>query len=140
MKRVFIFSILIKAIMLPLACTSGGNSSIADTGQVISSGTWHVTLFVDNNIDETTNFTGYGFIFSSGGAIAATKNAVTTNGTWTVNNSSNKFNIDLGPKGNTNIPLGDLTNDWQIISSNVTEVRLKNDNSTSNEFLTFTKN
>ncbi len=70
----------------------------------------------------------------------AVKNGVTTNGTWSINSSSNKFNIDLGPKIVSNKPLGELTDDWQILSNTATEIRLTDDNVTSNEFVTFKKN
>ena len=122
-----------------MACTSGSNTS-ANAGQVASSGTWRVTLFTDSGTDQTANFSGYVFTFSSAGTVTAVKGSITKNGTWSVNSSSNKFNIDLGAKGSTNQPMGDLTNDWQIISASNTEIKLKNDNSTSNEFLTLTKN
>lgn len=139
MKRLILISILVKAMMIPVACTSGSNTSV-NTGQEVSSGTWRVTLFTDSGNDETANFSGYTFTFSSGGTLTAIKSGVTKNGTWSVNTSSNKFNIDLGVKDNTNKPLGDLTNDWQIISSSATEVKLKDNNTSSNEFVTFTKN
>lgn len=117
---------------------SGGVDS--STSQVVTSGTWRVTLFTDSGNDETSDFAGYTFTFSTGGNITAVKNGVTTNGTWSINNSSNKFNIDLGPKIVSNKPLGELTDDWKILSNTDTEIRLTDDNPSSNEFLTFTKN
>ena len=139
MKRLILISILVKAMMIPVACTSGSNTSV-NTGQEVSSGTWRVTLFTDSGNDETSNFSGFTFTFISGGTLTAIKSGITKNGTWSVNISSNKFNIDLGVKDNTNKPLGDLTNDWQIISSSAIEVKLKDNNTSSNEFVTFTKN
>ena len=103
---------------------------------VVVDGTWKVTLFTDSGNDETSDFTGYTFTFNSNGIITAVKSTTSQNGTWSTNSS--KFNIDLGPKDNTNKPLGELTDDWKIISSSNDEMKLKDDS--NNEFLTFTKN
>jgi hypothetical protein len=83
---------------------------------------------------------GYSFVFNTGGIVTASKNSSSQNGTWNIDQSSNKFNIDLGPKTTANHPLGELTDDWKILSSSNTEIRLTDDNSASSEFLTFTKN
>ncbi len=139
MKTHFLSFLLIAIAALAASCdTAGGIDS--NTSQVVTSGTWKVTLFTDNGNDETSDYSGYTFTFSSGGTLSAVKNGVTTNGTWSVNSSSNKFNINLGPKVDTNKPLGELTDDWKILSSTETVIRLTDDNASSNEFLTFTKN
>lgn len=97
-------------------------------------------MFTDSGNDETADFSGYSFTFSTSGSVTAVKNGVTQTGTWSVNTSSNKFNIDLGPKLDTNKPLGELTDDWKIISVSETVIQLEDDNASSNEKLTFTKN
>ncbi|MES1221617.1 MAG: hypothetical protein ABUT20_39320, partial [Bacteroidota bacterium] len=61
----------------------------------------------------------------------------TTTGSWS---SGSKFNIDLGVKSDSNKPLGELTDDWHIISISSTEIKLGDDNPTSGELLTFSKN
>lgn len=135
-----IFSFLLVAVMLFAVSCSRNNNVSSDVAQTASSGTWRVTLFTDSGNDETVDFNGYSFTFGSGGTVIAVKNGVTKNGTWSVNNSSNKFNIDLGPKDVTNKPLVELTDDWKILSSTTTDIRLGDDNAASNEFVTFTKN
>jgi hypothetical protein len=138
MKTRILPSLLIAMTVFASSCLIGGSDST--TGQVVTSGTWKVTLFTDSGNDETSDFAGYTFTFSDAGTLTALKNGVTKTGTWSVNNSSNKFNIDLGPKVDTNKPLGELTDDWKIISNTETVIRLTDDNASSNEFLTFTKN
>ena len=135
-----IFSLLIIALMLIETSCERSDSISQDISRVASSGSWRVTLFTDSGNDETTDFSGYSFTFSNGGTLTALKSGVTQTGTWSVSNSSNKFNIDLGPKSDTNKPLGELTDDWKILSNSSTEIRLGDDNTASNEFLTFTKN
>jgi hypothetical protein len=132
------FSIAVIAILLFASCTSTNSSSNA--GQVATSGSWRITLFTDSGNDETSDFSGYSFIFNTSGSVTAVKNGISQTGTWSVNTSSNKFNIDLGPKVDTNKPLGELTDDWKIISTSETVIQLEDDNSASNERVTFTKN
>jgi hypothetical protein len=133
-------SYFLLAIVLFLVSCDRNNSISSNTSLVAASGSWRVTLFTDSGNDETADFSGYSFTFSSTGTVTAVKNGVSKTGTWSVSSSSNKFNIDLGPKDNTNLPLGELTDDWKILSSNATEIRLGDDNTASNEFLTFSKN
>ncbi|OYW19043.1 MAG: hypothetical protein B7Z54_04750 [Sphingobacteriales bacterium 12-47-4] len=123
--------------ILLVSCTSRLDDN-SNTSQVATSGSWRVTLFTDSGNDETTDFAGYTFTFNDNGTISAVKNGTTQSGTWLV--TSSKFNIDLGPKIDANKPLGELTDDWKILSSSNTEIRLTDDNASSNEFLTFTKN
>ncbi|MBL7751931.1 MAG: hypothetical protein JNN29_11135 [Chitinophagaceae bacterium] len=123
--------------ILLVSCTSRLDDS-NNTSQVATSGSWRVTLFTDSGNDETTDFAGYTFTFNDNGTINAVKNGITQSGTWSV--TSAKFNIDLGPKIDANKPLGELTDDWKILSTTNTEIRLGDDNASSNEFLTFTKN
>ncbi len=128
---------VIGLIVLSAACSRSLDNNPADT---VTSGTWRVTLFTDSGNDETSDFAGYIFSFNNNGTMTATKNSVSQNGSWHVDNSSNKFIIDLGPKVDSNKPLGELTDDWKIISATDTEIKLTDDNASSNEFLTFTKN
>lgn len=139
MKKLLFYSFLIAIALNTISCQQSGSVD-ATTSQVVTSGTWRVTLFTDSGNDETSDFAGYSFTFNSGGTLSVVKNGITTNGTWSINTSSNKFIIDLGPKIASNKPLGELTDDWKILSNTTTEIRLSDDNATSNEFVTFTKN
>ena len=126
------------AIISLLVLTASCTRSLDNPTNVVVDGTWKVTLFTDSGNDETSDFSGYTFTFNSNGTVTAIKSGVSKNGTWST--SSNKFNIDLGAKIDTNKPLGELTDDWKIISSSNTEIKLTDDNTASSEFLTFTKN
>jgi hypothetical protein len=141
MKKAISFSLLVLVVSFVSCSTAGTNADIVtQTSQVVTSGSWRVSLFTDSGNNETTDFAGYAFSFSGGGTLTAVKNGVSQNGTWSVSSSSNKFNIDLGAKTDSNKPLGELTDDWKILSASSTEIRLADDNASSNEFLTFTKN
>ncbi|MBI5372045.1 MAG: hypothetical protein HZA79_08465 [Sphingobacteriales bacterium] len=138
MKKIF-FSLLTVLALSLYSCDPRGNTD-SNTTQVVTSGNWRVSLFTDSGNDETGNYSGYTFLFNENGTLAASRNGSTRNGTWSINNSSNKFNIDLGVKNDPANILGELTHDWKILSKSATEVRLGDDNTVSNEFLTFSKN
>jgi len=104
----------------------------------VEAGTWRVTLFTDSGNDETSDFSGYTFTFGDGGVLTAAKSGSSKTGTWS--KSSNDFNIDLGTKTDSNKPLGELTDNWDIISVTDNEIKLQDDNPSSGEFLTFQKN
>lgn len=124
-----------------MACSNDNNdpAPVPDP-QAPTTGTWRVTLFSERGNDETSDFNGYVFTFDSNGSAVATKGGVNKNGTWSINGSSTEFNIDFGEKNDANKPLGELTDDWEIISVTSTEIKLKDDNDASAEFLTFNQN
>lgn len=134
-----------KKIFLALLCIafiscSRSNDETPSAGDVVTEGNWRVTLFTDSGNNETSDFNGYSFSFNSNGSLVASSSSHNKSGTWNIDNSSNKFNINLGPKDDTNKPFGELTDDWKIISITTSEIKLTDDNPASEEFLTFTKN
>ncbi|MBI3139115.1 MAG: hypothetical protein HYZ15_11055 [Sphingobacteriales bacterium] len=133
------FSLLTVLVISLYSCDPQGTTD-SNTTQVVTSGNWRVSLFTDSGNDETSTYSGYTFLFNENGTLAASRNGSTRNGTWSINSSSNKFMIDLGVKNDPANSLGELTDDWKILSKSATEIRLGDDNTTSNEFLTFSKN
>ncbi|MBO9153078.1 lipocalin family protein [Chitinophaga sp. GCM10012297] len=120
------------------ACSSNNNDN-AGPGAV-TSGTWRVSHFSERGDDETGDFSGYSFSFSGNGSATAVRSGNSQTGTWSVNGSSTRFSIDFGAKTDANKPLGELTDDWKVISISASEIKLTDDNATSAEFLTFAKN
>lgn len=127
---------IISFLILSASCTRSLDNNNATN--VVTGGTWRVTLFTDSGNDETSDFSGYNFSFNSNGVMTATRSGVSKDGTWS--SGSNRFNIDLGPKIDANKPLGELTDNWQIITVSGSEIKLTDDNPLSAEFLTFTRN
>ena len=129
--------LFIAITMLSLAfisCKKDDNPATTDTSG-ISSGTWKVSLFSERDKNETANFSSYSFTFKDNGTATANDKS----GSWSINSSKTKFNINFGEKSDANKPLGELTDDWVIISVSGTEIKLKDDNEESAEFLTFTR-
>lgn len=131
----FAFILLIQA-----SCSRNNDDTVANPNQAAIKGTWRISLFTDSGNDETTDFNGYVFTFNAGGVLSVIKSGVTKTGSWNRNTSSNKFNIDLGAKVAGNLPLGELTDDWEILSITASEIALADDNPANAELLTFTKN
>jgi hypothetical protein len=121
------------SIILVSSCNRDNNY-----GNEPADGTWRVTLFTDSGNDETADFSGYTFTFGSNAVLTAVKSGSSKTGTWS--QGSGDFNIDLGDKTDANKPLGELTDNWEIISVSDTEIKLQDDNPASAEFLTFKKN
>ncbi len=134
---------VISALVLLLSFTScqrsndNSNNTAVQNQQTAASGTWRVSSFTEPGDDKTADFSGYSFSFNNG-TITAVNAGITKNGTLSI--TSTRFIIDMGPKNSSNKPLGELTDDWRIISISGTEIKLTDDNTTSQEFVTFTKN
>ena len=115
------------------------SSPVVDTG-VPPKSTWRITLFSEHGENNTGNFSNYTFTFNNDGTAVATKSGVAKNGTWSFSNSNTRFNINFGEKSDANKPLGELTDDWVIVSVVSNRITLKDDNDNSMEQLVFTSN
>ena len=132
----FTFSVLL------LSCKKDDSTPAISTTNVtstVSTGNWRVTYYWDTDHDETTNFTGYVFVFNSNGTLTATKAANTITGTWTTRNDDSKIKLILSFSS-----LGDfikISNDWHTIERTDTRIKLQ-DVSGGNggtDYLTFEK-
>jgi len=128
------FILLLSAVTF--SCNKDDNNDTLPSTNVITTGTWRVSHFYDNNDDHTSNFTGYTFAFNSDGSLTAISSTDTTIGTYNFVDSQNELHISLG----NNDPLNDLSESWVIITKTTTEMKLKDDNTSQNEELHFIKN
>ena len=154
MKKLKLIPLLALVFLLNVAsmCSNDDNSnSSADPTPVINtvtSGTWRITLYEDNGVDETTNYSNYNFTFNSNGVLTAV-NTTTYNGTWSVTASNSNddsqddldFNIAFlapAPSAFTD----DLTDDWDIISYTANKIQLidVSGGNGGTDYLTFEKN
>ena len=123
---------------------------IAEIESSVELGTWRITSYVDSGVDETNDFNGYSFTFSSDGTLTATNGTTSYVGTWSVTDSNSSddsnsnddidFNISF-PVPDTN-DFEDLNDDWDIVSYSETMLSL-NDISGGNggtDTLVFEKN
>ena len=155
MKKLKLVSILALVYVLNVAsmCSSDDNSNTsADPTPVINtatSGTWRITLYEDNGVNETNNYSNYIFTFNSNGVLTAA-NSPSYNGTWSVTTSNSNddnpendldFNIAFVAPAPTAFT-DDLTDDWDIISYTATRIQLidVSGGNGGTDYLTFTKN
>ncbi|MBC7828758.1 MAG: hypothetical protein H7122_13495 [Chitinophagaceae bacterium] len=137
MKKMFLLLGLCSIVFAGCTKKDSAVSSVADA---VTNGTWRVTHFSERTNNETSDFTGYTFTFQSNGKVLAAKNGVIKEGNWSESTSSQKLVIALGTKTDANKPLGELSDEWVIVSKTETKINLADDNSSSNELLEFTKN
>lgn len=155
MKRVSLSALLAFVLLFNVAgmCSHDNDDSIpvsVDPTPVINTvnnGTWRVTLYQDSGVDETANFAGYNFTFSSGGVLTATNTTNTYTGSWSVTSDNSgddspspdlDFNIAFSSPAN----FSKLTEDWNIIEYNTTLVKLVHvsGGNGGTDYITFTKN
>ena len=140
MKTLFRYALGILVVAtVNIACTKNNSTGPGPVTPVITTGDWVVSLFSEPGENKTSNFSGYSFTFQSGGKLIAIIGGVSKEGTWSENASSHKLIIDLGPKDNSNKPLGELTDDWVVTAKSDTHISLKDDNTAKNEVLEFSK-
>lgn len=105
-------------------------------------GYWKVSHFSERGKDETSNFSGYLLMFSENGVLTFSNSVTTYTGIWSLDDqsddnssSSNKLIISI-----TGSKLADdLQDDWIIIEMTENSIQLKDDNTTSAEFLNLVK-
>lgn len=129
---------------------SNNNSvEIAQVENTAATGTWRVTNFVDSGQNETSDFNGYEFTFTSNGVLTATNGSTNYNGTWFVGDDDDSSDDDDDLEFNLffSVPatddFEDLNDDWDIVSYSDTVINLidfNDDNASDTDELTFERN
>ena len=98
-------------------------TTASNVSATASSGSWKVTYFMDDNVDETNGFASYVFTFNKNGTVAAVKAGNTENGTWSAgnDNSTVKFILDF----NAPDPFEEISEDWHVVERTNTKIRLE---------------
>ncbi|WP_256867420.1 hypothetical protein [Winogradskyella forsetii] len=143
MKREFFYGILLMMsfTLLSSTCSSdddGNNQNdnsqeIAQIETEVEAGTWSIVSYMDSGSDETNDFNGYNFTFSTDGTLSATNGTASYTGTWSVtdsNNSSDDSSDDDDIDFNIFFPVAesndfeDLNDDWDVVSHTDTTLSL----------------
>lgn len=129
---------LTNAIEVSISECNNTSSSLT-LSNVIINGNWRVSYFLHETENQTSDYNGYGFVFYNNGSVIATKNSVSTSGTWNTYSSYGvlKMNIDFD-----NFKLDELKKDWKVIEYNANTFRLSYQENSNNEtnYLYFDKN
>lgn len=128
------------------ACKKEDEKTKDEIESEVSTGSWRITYFSDSGTDETSNFSGYNFTFSTDGTLTAANGSNTYTGTWSItdSNSSDDSPSDLDFNINFNLTnnFEDLNDDWDISSHSSTKIELidVSGGNGGTDYLTFTKN
>ncbi|PKP26236.1 MAG: hypothetical protein CVU03_04260 [Bacteroidetes bacterium HGW-Bacteroidetes-2] len=133
MKYNFFLAIIALMILsfLSLSCSNDGNIDHTNSGNVsqlqdaIIQGNWKITRFIEEGVNQTSNYTGFNFTFNANGSVLATNGSTPLNGTWTTSISSSgtpkfllNFNISNGP-------FDEISEDWNIETVSISLIDLK---------------
>ncbi len=104
------------------SCTTGGGDggSGSALGTLLTNGSWLVSSYLDDGIDETSTFSNYTFAFDAGGTVEA-NDGTPVSGTWSYLESSSKLILNFG----TALPLEELNDDWDVVAFTDTQVDLR---------------
>lgn len=110
------------------------------TTQVVVQGSWRVTLFQEDNSNQTHHFSGYAFTFNTDHTLVAVNGDTTQTGTWSTggDDSNNKLIISFPANDG---PFEEISEDWHIQSKTPSKIELKHvsGGDGSVDFLTFEK-
>lgn len=110
----------------------------------VTEGTWRITYYSDNGVNETSDFSGDVFTFKSNGTLLVTGNHSAT-GTWSVGKESDDDSGDRDIEFIINLPtpaMEELNDDWEVEKHSDSQLELKDESGNDNgdDQLIFTKN
>lgn len=89
---------------------------------IITSGSWYVSYYFEDDDDDTSNYNGYNFTFNTNLSVTVVKNSVTTSGTWLnyLDSGDNKLDLTF-----SDLNLAELVEDWKIVEYSENQIRLR---------------
>lgn len=131
--------ILVVAFTGILLFGSCKKQTINQVEKSVIQGEWKVTLFEEDGVNETSDFTNFRFTFKKNGTVEVkSSSTLVYTGSWKVEKDSDHVEFVLG-LGEID-PLGELTDDWHIESHSETKLELKDESGDGSiELLTFEK-
>lgn len=113
----------------------------------VNNGTWFVSLYNDSGTIETSNFSGYSFVFGPNNVLTATSTSTSVSGSWSVTSDtslddSTNYDLDFNLSFVAPANFSDLSEDWNIISYTSTKIELihVSGGNVGTDYLTFEKN
>lgn len=143
MKELKILWMTVGVMVALIACNTGNDTNpdsqavVNEVSTLVKSGDWVITYFAQDNIDETSNYDGFTFVFGTDGTLTATKNSDVLTGIWSVSHEDNgddsaddnphpEFeDIDFNIHFTAPDLMAELSEDWEIVSHTDTKIELK---------------
>lgn len=145
MNKLKLISILSLLLFVGISCsdeddTSNQVSSPSQMTTTVTDGTWIVTLYKENAVIKTDNYSGYSFIFGTDGSLTATNGAAIQSGDWSTYTDSGYTKLDIIFEA-LDGPFEEISEDWNVISRTDTKIELKHvsGGDGSIDYLTFEK-
>lgn len=95
----------------------------------LTSGTWRISLFSEDNDDHTSHFSSYTFTFKDDGTVTATNSNNTISGTWSVSkdksNDDSSSDVDFILTFPATDDFDELNDDWDILTQSSSKLELK---------------
>ncbi|RMA64753.1 hypothetical protein [Ulvibacter antarcticus] len=121
--------VLVVTISLFASCKSddNGNNDANQFANIVTDiqGNWEITLFSEDDVDQTSNFQSMEFEFKADGTVVASNDLLSEVGTWSYQETSSNSSDE---KLQLQFPVGglfeELTDDWHITSASTTSIVL----------------
>lgn len=152
MKKKIIYGCLgIVSLSLVLSCSNDEDDNPLDPVEAVGDiqtnvvqGDWMISSYVDSGVDETSDYDGFTFTFTSDGVVSASSSAEMLTGAWTVqeddsSDSDVDFTLFFGVADTHDFD--DLNDDWDVVSYTSTMISLRDVSGGSGEIdtLIFTR-
>ena len=131
MKKLKLISILSLLFVLNVASmcsddddTSSQVSNPTEITSTLADGQWIVTLYKENDVVKTNNYSGYNFTFGTDSALSATNGTTTQSGDWSTYTDSGYTKLDIMFTA-LDGPFEEISEDWNVISRTATKIELK---------------
>lgn len=146
MKKLKLISILSLLLFVSISCNDDDDdasnqvSNPSEITTTVTDGTWIVTLFKEDDIIQTSNFSDYSFTFAVNGELSATNGVITQSGDWSTYTDSGYTKLDIMFTA-LDGPFEEISEDWNVISRTATKIELKHvsGGDGSIDYLTFEK-
>ena len=114
-NRLFLILVFCSFLIFPTSCKKFINQQKEDAlVNLVTSGTWRVTRYLDHQTDITDSFAGYVFQFNANGTVDGILGAQVTAGTWVGDVNARTIESDFP---NAADPLKELNYTWQVTDS-----------------------
>lgn len=107
--------------------------NIEEIRAIATSGTWMVAKYEEDGIDETSNFSGYGFSFDSDGVLNVSNQSTSLSGAWSIRSDSDSSDDDSSDSNDVDFNIfftapnnfEEISEDWEIVSYSSARIELK---------------
>jgi len=139
-----IYVLLTLVLMISGGCEKnnpGTNNDAETVSNTLTAGTWRVSYLWESGHNDTDDFSGYTFVFLSGGNVIATKGSSSDTGTWVAVDIKDHDNCNLTIDFPSQNFMAKLSHDWHVIERTTIKVRMVDESGSSGpEYLTFEQN